>query len=189
MQELTEIRWHARAGQGAVTASRLVAETALHDEKYIQAMPEFGAERQGAPLKAYTRISPQPIEIHNNILNPDIVICLDDTLLDVVDICEGIRPEGMVLVNSCMDPEEIRCVAHVPENVKLYQVDASTIAEKYIGRDVPSAPLAGALARVSDVIGIDALKKFAQESFSKKFAPKVVEGNILAIQKAYEEVH
>ena len=91
MPNLTEIRWHARAGQGAVTAYRLVAETAMDDGQYCQSMPEFGAERQGAPLRAFTRISSDPIEIHNNILNPDIVIVLDETLLLTIDVCEGMK--------------------------------------------------------------------------------------------------
>lgn len=188
MQKLTEIRWHARAGQGAVTASRLVAETAMDDGQYMQAMPEYGAERQGAPLKAYTRISPEPIEIHNNILNPDIVILLDDSLLGVVDICEGIKEDGIVIVNSRMCPSEIRKTAQIPESVKLYLVDASTIAVENIGRDIPNAPIAGALARVSDVINIESLKKFAQKSFSAKFNEKIVAGNLAAIERAYQEV-
>ena len=188
MAKLTEIRWHARAGQGAVTASRLVAETAMDDGQYMQAMPEYGAERQGAPLKAYTRISPEPIQIHNNILNPDIVILLDDSLLGVVDICEGIKDDGMVIINSRMCPLEIRRIGNIPENIELHEVDASAIAVDCIGRDIPNAPIAGALARVSDCINIDSLKKFAETSFSQKFNEKIVAGNIKAIERAYEEV-
>ena len=89
MSQLTEIRWHARAGQGAVTAAKLVADTALLQGNYIQAMPEYGPERTGAPLKAYTRVSSDPIEVHNNIQNPDIVIIMDDTLLASTDVMEG----------------------------------------------------------------------------------------------------
>ncbi len=188
MQQLTEIRWHARAGQGAVTASKLVAETAMDDGQYMQAMPEYGAERQGAPLKAYTRISPNPIEIHNNVINPDIVIVLDDTLLGVVDICEGIREGGMILINSTMSSDDIRRLANIPEGIELHKVDASTIAVETVGRDIPNAPIAGALARVSDVINIDSLKKFAHKSFSEKFNEKIVNGNMNAIDRAYEEV-
>ena len=90
MQELTEIRWHARAGQGAVTAAKLVAETALSADQYMQAMPEYGPERMGAPIKAFTRISDEPIEIHYNIEIPTSSSCSTSRLLDVVDVTEGI---------------------------------------------------------------------------------------------------
>ena len=100
MSQLTEIRWHARAGQGAVTAAKLVADTALLQGNYIQAMPEYGPERTGAPLKAFTRVSSEPIEVHNNILNPDIVIVMDDTLLETIDVMEGIKEDGVIIFNT-----------------------------------------------------------------------------------------
>jgi pyruvate ferredoxin oxidoreductase gamma subunit len=189
MQELTEIRWHARAGQGAVTASRLVAETAMDDGQYMQAMPEYGAERQGAPLKAYTRISPEPIEIHNNILNPDIVVVLDDTLLEVIDVCEGIRPDGNLVVNTRMTADQVRELVSGPDTMKINVVDASSIALNTIGRDIPNTPIAGALAKVTGVIDVDSLKKYVEKSFSEKFSEKVVAGNLASIDAAYEEVH
>jgi pyruvate ferredoxin oxidoreductase gamma subunit len=188
MQQLTEIRWHARAGQGAVTASRLVAETAMDDGQYMQAMPEYGAERQGAPLKAYTRISPDPIEIHNNILNPDIVVVLDDTLLEVIDVCEGIRPDGNLVVNTRMSPDEVRALVSGPDTIKINVVDASNIAVSEIGRDIPNTPIAGALAKVTGVIDVNSLKKYVEKSFSEKFSEKVVAGNLASIDRAYEEV-
>ena len=168
MAELTEIRWHARAGQGAVTASRLVAETAMDDGQYMQSMPEYGAERQGAPLKAFTRISPDPIEIHNNVLNPDIVVVLDDTLLEVVNVCEGLKPDGTLIVNTRMTQDE---------------------AINTIGRDIPNTPIAGALAKVTGVINVDSLKKYVEKSFQGKFSDKVIAGNLASVDRAYEEVH
>ena len=108
MSELIEIRWHARAGQGAVTAAKLVADTALLQGAYIQAMPEYGPERTGAPLKAYTRVSDAPIEVHNTIVNPDIVVVLDDTLLDSVDVVEGIKDGGSVILNTEMSAADAR---------------------------------------------------------------------------------
>ena len=190
MPNLTEIRWHARAGQGAVTASRLVAETAMDDGQYFQSMPEFGAERQGAPLRAFTRISPDPIEIHNNILNPDIVIVLDETLLPTIDVCEGMKEDGILLINTRMTPEEVREVSvEVPAGVQVRTVDASNIAVETIGRDIPNTPIAGALAKVTNVINVDSLKKYVKNSFAEKFPEKVVEGNIASIDRAYEEVH
>ena len=113
MQQLTEIRWHARAGQGAVTAAKLVAETALAQDRYMQAMPEYGPERMGAPIKAFTRLSDEPIEIHNNIENPDVVVVLDETLLDVIDVTEGIADDGIIIVNTCSPPSVLREVLGV----------------------------------------------------------------------------
>lgn len=189
MADLTEIRWHARAGQGAVTASRLVAETALDDGNYMQAMPEYGAERQGAPLKAYTRISPEPIEIHNNVLHPSIVIVLDDTLLPSINVCEGMEKDGVLLVNTKMSADEVRRVAlNVPPTVSVYTVSASDIAVDTIGRDIPNTPIAGALAKVTNVIAVDSLKKYVENSFSGRFPEKVVQGNLASIDRAYEEV-
>lgn len=189
MPNLTEIRWHARAGQGAVTASRLVAETAMDDGKYFQSMPEFGAERQGAPLRAFTRISPDPIEIHNNILNPDIVIVLDETLLPVIDVCEGMKEDGILLINTRMKPEQVREISvGVPAGVQIKTVDASHIAVDTIGRDIPNTPIAGALAKITDVINVESLKKYVERSFGDKFPEKVVQGNIASIDRAYEEV-
>ena len=104
MSQLTEIRWHARAGQGAVTAAKLVADTAMLQGNFIQAMPEYGPERTGAPLKAYTRVSSEPIEVHNNILNPDIVIVLDDTLLASTNVTEGMPEDGIIIFNTTMTP-------------------------------------------------------------------------------------
>lgn len=189
MAELTEIRWHARAGQGAVTASRLVAETAMDDGQYMQAMPEYGAERQGAPLKAYTRISPDPIEIHNNILHPDIVVVLDDTLLEVVNVCEGLKPNGTLIVNTRMTTDEVRCATRAASDVTIATVDASDIAINTIGRDIPNTPIAGALAKVTGVINVDSLKKYVERSFRGKFSDKVIAGNLASVDRAYEEVH
>ena len=188
MAQLTEIRWHARAGQGAVTASRLVAETAMDDGQYMQAMPEYGAERQGAPLKAYTRISPEPIEIHNNILHPDVVVVLDDTLLEVVNVCEGLKETGTLIVNTRMDAEEVRAITGAPATVKIATVDASDIAINTIGRDIPNTPIAGALAKVTGVINVESLKKYVEKSFTGKFSDKVIAGNLASVDRAYQEV-
>lgn len=188
MQGLVEIRWHARAGQGAVTAAQLVATAAMEAGQYMQAMPEFGPERTGAPLKAYTRISPNPIEVHNNITHPDIVIVLDDTLLSTVDVLEGISKPGTLIVNTRECAKEIRKKVKNSEDVAVYVVPASDIALECIGRDLPNTPIAGALAKCTGVIDLDGLKALVQKSFSEKFAPKVVEGNLAAIDEAAEEV-
>lgn len=188
MSDLIEIRWHARAGQGAVTASKLLAETALLKGKYIQAMPEYGPERTGAPLRAYTRISDSPIEVHNNIVNPQIVVVLDETLLPIVDVLEGIREQGTLLLNTTKDAHAIREELHVPESVAIAVIDASGIALATIGRDIPNTPVVGALARITEVVTIEALKENLIKDFGKKFSQKIIDANLASVDKAAQEV-
>ncbi len=188
MSELTEIRWHARAGQGAVTAAKLVADTALLAGAYIQAMPEYGPERMGAPLKAYTRVSPEPIEVHNNITNPTIVIILDDTLLDSVDVCEGLSAEGLILLNTKLTPAEARKKLGCADSVRVAVVDASGIALDTIKRDIPNTPIVGALARITDLITKENLEERMIITFGKKFSQEVISANIESVERAFKEV-
>ncbi len=189
MQELTEIRWHARAGQGAVTAAKLVAETALSQDLYMQAMPEYGPERMGAPIKAFTRISGEPIEIHNNIEYPDVVCVLDETLLDVIDVTEGLATNGAIIINTCSPPSAVRGVLGVPETVTVACVDASGIAMETIKRDIPNTPMVGALARVAGVVHLDAVKGLLAKTFGKKFGQDIIDANLASVIRAYEEVN
>lgn len=188
MQEMTEIRWHARAGQGAVTASKLLAETALLKGSYIQAMPEYGPERTGAPLRAYTRISPEPIEVHNNITKPGVVVVLDDTLLPIVDVLEGIEDAGTVIINSKLGVDEARRALGASEGVTVAVLDASAIAMDTIGRDLPNTPIVGALAHVTGAVGVDALKEELVREFGKKFSQEVVDANLASVDRAVAEV-
>lgn len=188
MPELTEIRWHARAGQGAVTAAKVVAETALEADKHIQAMPEYGPERMGAPIKAFTRISSKPIEIHCDIENPDIVVVLDDSLLDIVEVAEGIRSDGLILINTCTPPQEIRAKLGVPDSVRVACVDASGIALDTIGRDIPNTPMVGALIKLTDLVDVDAFKALLAKNLSKKFGQEMIDANWASIDRAAEEV-
>lgn len=188
MSELIEIRWHARAGQGAVTAAKLVAETALSQGRYMQAMPEYGPERTGAPLKAYTRVCDEPIEVHNNIVNPQIVVVLDETLLDLEDVTEGMTEDGTVILNSRMTPEEARDKIGVGDAVKVATVDASGIAMETIGRNIPNTPIVAALSKVTNVIPYDSFIDHLKTTFAKKFTQKVIDANLESVRRAYEEV-
>jgi len=188
MQQLTEIRWHARAGQGAVTAAKLVAETALSQDRYMQAMPEYGPERMGAPIKAFTRICDHPIEIHNNIENPDVVIVLDDTLLDVIDVTEGISPEGVIIVNTCTPPAVLRKVLGVADTVRVASVDATGIALDTIKRDIPNTPMVGALSKLTGVVDLEAVNGLLAKTFGKKFGQDIIDANLASVKRAYEEV-
>ena len=188
MQQLTEIRWHARAGQGAVTAAKLVAETALAQDRYMQAMPEYGPERMGAPIKAFTRLSDEPIEIHNNIENPDVVVVLDETLLDVIDVTEGIADDGIIIVNTCSPPSALREVLGVKDSVRVASVDASGIAMDTIKRDIPNTPMVGALAKLTGAVDIETVKGLLVKTFGKKFGQDIIDANLTSVQRAYEEV-
>lgn len=188
MHQLTEIRWHARAGQGAVTAAKLVAETALYEDRYMQAMPEYGPERTGAPLKAFTRISDEPIEVSNAIENPAVVVVLDDTLLDVIDVTEGILSDGAVIVNTIDDPATIRKKLGVPDSVAVATIDASGIALDTIKRDIPNTPIVGALAKIRPVVNVESIKGQLVKTFGKKFAQEMIDANLASVERAYEEV-
>ncbi len=185
MSQLTEIRWHARAGQGAVTAAKLVAETALSMGRYMQAMPEYGPERAGAPLKAFTRVCDTPIEVHNNVVNPKIVVVLDETLLPLVDVAEGILPGGSIIINTRMTPAAAREKLSVDDDITVACVDASGIALDTIKRDIPNAAIVAAVIKVTDVVPLEEFKAHFESSFAKK---ELVPANMEAIDRAYREV-
>jgi pyruvate ferredoxin oxidoreductase gamma subunit len=184
---LTEIRWHGRGGQGAVTAAKMVAELALGQGRYFQAFPEYGPERSGAPLVAFTRVSDEPIQIYAGIEHPQIVVVLDSSLLAVVDVTKGSPDDAIVLVNSSRSPALLRKTYGI-EGRKLYTVNATRIAVETIKRPIPNTPMVGALTRITGLFAIDEVVEFLRVDFSKKFPPKVVEGNINAITRSYEEV-
>jgi pyruvate ferredoxin oxidoreductase gamma subunit len=186
-QALTEIRWHARGGQGAVTAAKMVAELALGQGKYFQAFPEYGPERSGAPIVAFTRVSDEPIQVYCGIEHPRIVVVLDASLLSAIDVTKGAPDDAIVLVNSESSPAELR-KHHGLKKGRLFTVAATRIATETIRRPIPNTPMVGALTRISGLFPIEKVVEFLRADFGKKFPPKVVEGNIAAITRAYEEV-
>jgi pyruvate ferredoxin oxidoreductase gamma subunit len=186
-QKLTEIRWHARAGQGAVTAAKLVAETALELDRYIQAMPEYGPERMGAPIQAFTRISEDPIEIHNNIERPSVVVVLDETLLPIVDVASGLTPDGTIIVNTCTPPAAVRAALHLAGG-RVACVDATGISLETLKRDMPNTPMIGALAKITGLFTLEQVSGHLAKTFGKKFSQDVIDANVASVTRAYEEV-
>ncbi|HDI00577.1 MAG: pyruvate synthase [Candidatus Latescibacterota bacterium] len=184
---MVEVRWHSRAGQGGVTAAKVLAETSMALGKFVQAIPEYGAEREGAPVKAYTRISDSPIVVHTQVTDPDYVVVLDETLLDIEDVTEGLAPEGKVIVNTSKSPEEVRKRLGL-EPGQVATVDATSISIECIGRPIPNTPMIGALARVTGLLSVEELAEDFRKKFSGKLSDRVIEGNVRAIQKAAEEV-
>jgi pyruvate ferredoxin oxidoreductase gamma subunit len=185
--DLTEIRWHARGGQGAVTAAKMVAELALGRGKYFQAFPEYGPERSGAPIVAFTRVSNAPIQVYCGVEHPGIVVVLDASLLGTVDVTKGAPPDVIVLVNSEMAPGDLR-KHYGLKNGRLFTIAATRIATETIKRPIPNTPMVGALTRITGLFPIEEVVEFIRYDFGKKFPPKVVEGNIAALTRAYEEV-
>ncbi len=189
MKEMFEIRWHGRGGQGAKTAALLFGNAAVSTGKYIQAFPEYGPERMGAPVASFNRISSKPIRVHSGITNPDVVIVLDVSLIEQVNVLEGLDPErGILIVNTSESPEEIKKKLNF--NGKVYTVDATKISIETIGRDIPNTPMMGALVRVSGLIDINELLQDIRKKLEVKFRhkPEVIEGNLKAIERAYNEV-
>jgi len=186
-RELTEIRWHGRGGQGVVTAGKLLAETALGSGQYFQAFPDFGPERMGAPIRAYTRLSAKPITIHSQIENPDVVLVLDPTLLGSVPVAEGLREDGILLVNTPMGPQAVRQITSFHTG-KVCTVDASHIAIDELGREITNTPMLGAFARATGLFDMEALIKQVRAWFGSKVTSGVVEANIRALRRAAEEV-
>ncbi len=184
---LTEIRWHGRGGQGAVTAAKMVAELALGQKKYFQAFPEYGPERSGAPIVAFTRVSDAPIQVYAGVEHPQIVVVLDPSLLSIVDVTKGAPADAIVLVNSEMSPAELR-KHYGLKGFRYYTIAATRIAVETIRRPIPNTPMVGALTRITGLFPIDEVVAFLREDFGKKFPPRVVEGNITAITRSYEEV-
>jgi pyruvate ferredoxin oxidoreductase gamma subunit len=184
---LTEIRWHGRGGQGAVTAAKMVAELALVQKKYFQAFPEYGPERSGAPIVAFTRVSDAPIQIYAGIEHPQIVVVLDRSLLGIVDVTKGAPADAIVLVNSEMSPAELR-ERYDLKSFRYFTIAATRIAVETIKRPIPNTPMVGALTRITGLFALDEVVELLRTDFSKKFPPKVVEGNINAIKRSYEEV-
>jgi len=189
MSNITEIRWHGRAGQGLVTAAKLLGETALGTGQYFQAFPDYGPERMGAPIRAYTRLSQEPIRIHSQIETPDVVLVLDPTLLKIVDVAEGLREGGALIINTDMSPVEIRRALGLNgRQVHVYTVDASRIAIDTLGREITNTPMLGAFARATGLFPLENIISDIRHSFGKKLRAEVVEANIQAVRRAYDAV-
>jgi len=186
MKDLLEIRWHGRGGQGAKTASQFLAEAALESGKFIQAFPEYGPERAGAPIRTYTRISARKINIHSSVINPDIVVVIDPTLLVASNAAEGLTEDGILVVNT---PETARTIREKSKykKGKIAVCDATKISLEMLGISMPNTPMMGALLKAKGVVSIEALEGRVRNKFLKKIGEEKTEANIKAIRRAYEQ--
>ena len=189
MSNLIEIRWHGRGGQGAKTASLLLADAAFNTGKYIQGFPEYGPERMGAPITAYNRISDEPITIHSNIYDPDYVVVVDDTLLDSVDVTAGLKESGAIIINTTRDAEFLKSKLN-GYNGAIYKIDARKISVETLGKYFPNTPMLAAVVKVSQIMSDEAFLEDMIGSFKHKFAkkPEVIDGNMAALRMALEQV-
>ena len=187
MEEITEIRWHGRAGQGLITAVELLAEAALAENRYFEATPEFGAERTGAPMRAYSRFSDSPITLHCPILEPDGVVLFDPTLLGIVNVFEGLKPQGFAVLNTHLGPEAIK-KQHSLQGIHIYTINATKIAMDALGRNIPNVPMIGALLRAREIVRKDRMADLLINRLSSRLSKEAVQGNVAALEKGYTEV-
>ena len=189
MKDLIEIRWHGRGGQGAKTASLLLADAAFNTGKFIQGFPEYGPERMGAPITAYNRISNNPITIHSNIYEPNYVVVVDDSLLDSVNITSGLKEDGAIVINTTKDADSIKSKLNNYKG-KIFTIDARRISIEALGNYFPNTPMLAAIVKITGIMTDEQLLKDMQSSFKHKFAkkPEVIEGNMKALELALKQV-
>lgn len=192
MENYIEVRWHGRAQQGIVTAAKVLGEACLMSGKYVQAFPEFGPERMGAPVRAYNRISEDPIRLHCQVTEPRYVLIADPTLISIktVGVTDGTPENAIFIVNTQKGPGQMRAELGLAGKggVKVYTLDAAKISIETIGRVMPNTPMLGALAKATGFITLDALIDNFKVNYAKKFSPKVIEGNVSAMQRGFQEV-
>ena len=189
MGNLIEIRWHGRGGQGAKTASLLLADAAFNTGKYIQGFPEYGPERMGAPITAYNRISDDPITIHSNIYEPDYVVVVDDTLLESVDVTAGLKENGAIVINTTKSDDYLKKALKGYKG-GIYTIDARKVSMEALGKYFPNTPMLAAIVKVGKIMDEKAFIEDMEGSFKHKFAkkPEVIEGNMKALELALKEV-
>ena len=182
-----EIRWHGRGGQGAKTAALLLADVAFKTGAYVQGFPEYGPERMGAPITAYNRISQNQIRVHSNIYTPDLVVVVDETLLESVDVTAGLKENGALIVNTKRSAEEIRPLLTGYKG-EVYTLDAREISVKALGKYFPNSPMLAAAVAVSNVMGWSSFMHEMRASYQHKFAkkPEVIDGNMKALEMTYQ---
>jgi len=188
MEQAMEIRWHGRGGQGTVTAAKVLANACLSGGRHVQAFPEYGPERAGAPLRAYNRISSKEIRMYCPVLHPHVISIADATLIDGVNVTDGAQDNTIFIVNTSKSPEEIRKKLNAKPSQKIFTIDATKIAIDCIGRALPNASMLGAISKATNIVGMDILLDNVKKSFGEKFSQKIIDGNLDATKRGYEEV-
>jgi 2-oxoacid:acceptor oxidoreductase gamma subunit (pyruvate/2-ketoisovalerate family) len=183
MKKMLEFRWHGRGGQGAWTASELLARTAIAEGKYIQSFPEFGPERMGAPVTAFTRISSEPLRLHCAVYDPDVVVVLDNTLLKTVPVTSGLnKDDDILIINSAEEPSKLREQLNVTRG-KVWTVPATEIALRVLGAPITNTALLGAVAKATNIVTLEGIEKCVKARFKADLAEK----NFAVIKEAYRD--
>ena len=178
---MIEIRWHGRGGQGAVTSVETLALAAIGEGRYAQGFPSFGPERRGAPVAAFNRIDDKKIRVRSGIYNPDVVIVLDSSLMALVNVAEGLKPEGTLIVNTAKSPEEVKKETGFKGTVAT--VDASKIAREEMGVPITNTTMIGAAVKATGLVKIESVR----EPLKKRFG-RIAQKNINAMERAYKEL-
>lgn len=181
-----EVRFHGRGGQGAKSASQFLVEAAVSEGKFIQAYPDYGPERSGAPVRTYVRIDTKPIITHEPVTKPKAVVVLDESLIEAVDVCEGLDKDSVLIVNTKKTPAEL--AQKCGFKAKIYAIDASLIALKLINRDSPNTALLGALVKVVKAVKLDSMKEAVRQGFLKKLGKSATEHNVQCVEQGYDEL-
>jgi len=182
----TEICWHGRGGQGVVTANEILAEATINAGKYVKAFPEFGPERMGAPIRAFARISEGPIRVHTQVYEPDIVIVIDPTLIGKVDVGKGLKKGGVIIANYQGTSSELK--EAIGTDAECRAVDATKISLEEMGRPMVNTSMLGALVKVRPIISYKEVEDQMKTKFAGKLKEKVIQQNLSALKRAYEEV-
>jgi pyruvate ferredoxin oxidoreductase gamma subunit len=177
---MIEIRLHGRGGQGAVTSAELLAQAAIQQGRYAQAFPSFGPERRGAPVVAFCRIADEPIRLRTNIYTPDLVLVLDPSILRLVKVAAGLKPDGILITNTKYSAQELRKELGITHT--LVTVNATRIANEVLGLPITNTTMLGALLKAKPVVPVEALI----EPLEKRFG-RIAAKNIAAFRRAYEE--
>ncbi|KYK25082.1 hypothetical protein AYK26_02715 [Euryarchaeota archaeon SM23-78] len=186
-KDIFEIRFHGRGGQGAKTAAALLAEAAIEQGKFVQSFPEYGAERQGAPVKAYTRISDKPIYLHSGVTNPNVVVVVDQTLLKSIPVTEGLDDDGLLIINANQSVNEVKSV--VDFKGKIIVIDAIKIALEELGRAVTNTAMLGVVEKATNIVDFEFLKNHMFKHFEYLLGKDLAEKNVKAFERAYNEVN
>ncbi|MBN2567467.1 2-oxoacid:acceptor oxidoreductase family protein [Candidatus Woesearchaeota archaeon] len=185
MQDIYEIRFHGRGGQGAKTAAMLLAETIQETGKFIQGFSEYGPERQGAPIQAFTRFSDRPITIHSGVKSPDMVVVIDPTLVKAIPVAEGLKQGGILLINTSEPEQAVR--ERLGYRGELYLIDATRIALEEIGKAITNTAMLGAIIKAKEFVPPETLKGNLRERFIHKMGEDLTNRNIRAFNRAYAE--
>jgi len=187
IENIYQIRIHSRGGQGAKTAGIITAKAFIAEGEFAQTFAEYGPERSGAPMKTFVRLSGEEIRLHGDVESPDMVVVMDATLLSSVDVAAGIEKGGVLLVNTPKSEKEIASLV-TSKNCKIYTIDASGISKEVLGKNLPNTVMVGAMAKLYSSIPYKEVVNQLQKKFGAKLTQEMIDKNLEALQRGYDEV-